>query len=261
MENLEEIVGLRIKFTPDLNAANTAQIWLNKKKATAPSQEILAEYNKYKVEEADLDNNPDTRDKVISSTLFFILFYLFYFLFIFIFFFNNKKMTKLVMSKYSCLTNKPLFTDWSGSLTAMSFDLPLWFTNWNKNKIIKVYGCSWCYLESVNKKPILSNIYANQFISVYSNIAHNDTVILHSKYDDVLPNDYLSSPNESSVSMDFMMVVNNYYTPKIYDLTNSEIKDIRIQFRDPYGKLIPICSSYSANNNNTTQEEIEPSNF
>jgi hypothetical protein len=79
-------------------------------------------------------------------------------------------------------------------------------------------------LESENKKPILSNIYANQFISVHSNIAHNDTVTLNSKYADVLPNDYLSSPNESTASMYFMMVVNNYYTPKIYDLTNSEIK-------------------------------------
>jgi hypothetical protein len=68
MENLAEIVGLRnrgIKYTPDLNAANTAQIWLNKRKAAAPSTEILAEYNKYKVEEADLDNNPDIRDNVI----------------------------------------------------------------------------------------------------------------------------------------------------------------------------------------------------
>jgi hypothetical protein len=82
-------------------------------------------------------------------------------------------------------------------------------------------------LESENKKPILGNIYANQFISVHSNIVHNDTVTLNSKYADVLPNDCLSSPNESTVSMDFMMVVNNYYTPKIYDVTNSEIKDIR----------------------------------
>jgi hypothetical protein len=68
MENLAEIVGLRnrgIKFTPDLNAANTAQIWLNKKKAKAPSPKVLAEYNKYKVEKADLDNNPDIRDNVI----------------------------------------------------------------------------------------------------------------------------------------------------------------------------------------------------
>ena len=170
-------------------------------------------------------------------------------------------MTKLVMSKYSCLTNKPLLTDWSGSLTAMSFDLPLWFTNWNKNKIIKVYGCSFNYLESQNKKPILSTLYQNQFISVHSNIAHNDTVTLHSKYADVLPNDYLSSPNESLVSMDFMMVVNNYYTPKIYDLTNSEIKDIRIQFRDAYGKLIPIRTSYSADDDNTTQEEIQQATF
>jgi hypothetical protein len=46
-----------------------------------------------------------------------------------IFFFINKKMTKIVMSKYSCLTNKPLLTDWSGSLTEMEFKLPGWFTN------------------------------------------------------------------------------------------------------------------------------------
>jgi hypothetical protein len=118
-------------------------------------------------------------------------------------------MTKAVMSKYSCLTNKPLLTDWSGSLTAMEFRLPTWFTNWNKNEIIKVYGCSWCYLESENKTPVLSSIYANQFISVHSNIAHNDTVTLNSKYTDVLPNDYLASPNESLVSI-----------PKFYDLTN-----------------------------------------
>jgi hypothetical protein len=68
MENLAEIIGLRnrgIKFTPDLNAANTAQMWINKKKAMAPSDTILAELNKYKVEEADLDNNPDIRDNII----------------------------------------------------------------------------------------------------------------------------------------------------------------------------------------------------
>jgi hypothetical protein len=75
-----------------------------------------------------------------------------------------------------------------------------------------------------------------------------------------LPNDYLANPNESLVSMDFMMVVNNYYTPKIYDLTNSEIKDIRIQFRDAYGKLIPIRSSYSSCDS-TIADEIQQATF
>jgi hypothetical protein len=68
MENLAEIVGLRnrgIKFTPDLNAANTVQMWLNKKKSMTPSDAALAELQKYKIEEADLNNNPDTRDNVI----------------------------------------------------------------------------------------------------------------------------------------------------------------------------------------------------
>jgi hypothetical protein len=39
-------------------------MWLNKKKAMAQSDEALAELDKYRVE-ADLDNNPDTRDNVI----------------------------------------------------------------------------------------------------------------------------------------------------------------------------------------------------
>jgi hypothetical protein len=61
--------------------------------------------------------------------------------------------------------------------------------------------------------------------------------------------------------MDFMMVVSNYYIFKIYDLTNSEIKDIRIQFRDAYGKLIPIRTSYSADDDNITTEEIQQATF
>jgi hypothetical protein len=42
-----------------------------------------------------------------------------------------------------------------------------------------------------------------------------------------------------------MTIVNNYYTPKIYDLTNSEIKNITIFFRDAYGKPIVIQNSYA----------------
>jgi hypothetical protein len=49
-------------------------------------------------------------------------------------------------------------------------------------------------------------------------------------------------------------------TPKIYDLTNSEIKDIRIQFRDAYGKLIPIRASYSSSDP-TIADEIQQATF
>jgi hypothetical protein len=40
-------------------------MWLNKKKSMALSDTVLSELQKYKVEEADLDNNPHTRDNVI----------------------------------------------------------------------------------------------------------------------------------------------------------------------------------------------------
>jgi hypothetical protein len=36
-----------------------------------------------------------------------------------------------------------------------------------------------------------------------------------------------------------MMIANNYYTPKIFDLTNLNVQEIIISFRDAYGELIP----------------------
>jgi hypothetical protein len=140
-------------------------------------------------------------------------------------------MTKLVMSIYAILTNKPLRKDYSGVLNKMSFKLPSWFTNWNKNKIIKVYNCSFNYLESENKNPILSNRHQNQFVSVHSNIAYEDTIPLKSFYLETgVSENYLSDPNESTLISDFIMVVNKFYTPKIYDLTNSTTDSITVIF-------------------------------
>jgi hypothetical protein len=44
-----------------------------------------------------------------------------------------------------------------------------------------------------------------------------------------------------------MMVANNYYTPKIFDLTNLNIQEIIISFRDACGELILIRTSYTGN--------------
>jgi hypothetical protein len=153
----------------------------------------------------------------------------------------------VVNSKYSILSNKPLTKDFTGAWYEISYLLPTWFTSWNGEKIIKVYGCSFAYLESKNKEPILSSKYANQFISVHSNIARNDTTLMNSVYtlENGLPgpkaeHDELTSINE------YMMVVNNYYTPKIYNLTNSTLDRISISFRDSHGSLICIRTPYSS---------------
>jgi hypothetical protein len=58
-----------------------------------------------------------------------------------------------------------------------------------------------------------------------------------------------------------MMIVNNYYTPKIYDLTNSEIKNITIFFRDAYGEPIVIQSSYAPGSDPMELFEIEQAVF
>jgi hypothetical protein len=54
MEHLVNIVGLKnrgIKFNPDLNSANTAQICLRKKLSIAPTEARRQEILKYAVEE------------------------------------------------------------------------------------------------------------------------------------------------------------------------------------------------------------------
>jgi hypothetical protein len=56
---------LEKRYNPDLNSSNSAQIWFNKKQAQTPTETVRNEILKYAVEEADLDNNPDTRDNVI----------------------------------------------------------------------------------------------------------------------------------------------------------------------------------------------------
>jgi hypothetical protein len=43
-----------------------------------------------------------------------------------------------------------------------------------------------------------------------------------------------------------MIMVNNYYTPKIYDVTDSNLQVISIWFKDSYGNRVPIRSSYSS---------------
>jgi hypothetical protein len=36
------------------------------------------------------------------------------------------------------------------------------------------------------------------------------------------------------------MTCNNYYTPKIYDVTNSDLKSIKINFTDAFGEVIKL---------------------
>jgi hypothetical protein len=147
-------------------------------------------------------------------------------------------------SKYTVLSNKPITKEFIGILKQISFSLPYWFTNWNKKKFIKVYGCSFAYLETENKEPKPSTKYANQFISVHSNITRDDTEHLAAVYEDgVRP-----TSSETELFADYMMIANNYYTPKIYDLTNSAIKEIVIWFKDAYGQQIKLREPFTPNN-------------
>jgi hypothetical protein len=159
---------------------------------------------------------------------------------------------KYSKSMYSILSNKPTTQDFSGASYEISYRLPAWFVNWGGKKLIKVYGCSFAYLESENKVPKPSQKYANQFISVHSNIARDGTESLLSAYTlgltsaGLTPSNKYPDYDESVVNENYMMVVNNYYTPKIYDLTNFTDNKISIWFKDSHGNLIELRTSYSS---------------
>jgi hypothetical protein len=104
-------------------------------------------------------------------------------------------------------------------------------------------------MESENKDPIPSQKYANQFITVYSIITRDDSVHFPSTYEDK----GRPAQNKSEASKGFM-IVNNYYTPKIFDLTNSNEKMNNIWFKDAYREIIPIRTPYSSNHG--TWDEI-----
>jgi hypothetical protein len=151
----------------------------------------------------------------------------------------------LVQSKYSILSNKPVNREDLGEFTEIIYKLPDWFVNWNKTKIIKVYGCSFAYLDSQDKKPIISTLYANQFISVHSNIVQQDISSLPSLY--LLEGYREANPvimDEAKINEGFMMVVNNFYSPKIFNLTNSTLDNISIRFKDATGNIIPLRTPY-----------------
>jgi hypothetical protein len=155
----------------------------------------------------------------------------------------------VVQSKYTTLSNKPVHRGDLGEFTLIAYKLPEWFTNWKKTKIIKVYGCSFAYLDSKNKVPTISTLYQKQFISVHSNIVKDDTTFLKSVYllegwreaQPAVPEEVL---DEATIADGYMMTVNQFYTPKIYDKTNSNINQIEIYFKDATGNIIPLRTPY-----------------
>jgi hypothetical protein len=77
---------------------------------------------------------------------------------------------------YSILLNKHVSKNFRGYYYEISCRFPVWlFVNRKGKKIIKVYGCAFAYLWKWEKVLKPSDKYANQFTSVHSNIARDDS--------------------------------------------------------------------------------------
>jgi hypothetical protein len=153
----------------------------------------------------------------------------------------------IIKSCYTVLTNKALSKDFSGGYYAFIYHLPKWFVDWPKTKIIKVYGCSFLYFETENKIPKLSEKYNRQFVSVHSNIVRDDSTVLRIQYSDVHENSPIEDgPGDShGDGLDYLCTANNFYNPKIYDVSNQQMSYIKIWFLDSTGQKVPIRSSFS----------------
>jgi hypothetical protein len=150
----------------------------------------------------------------------------------------------VIKSRYTIPSNKPLSETFDRALYSMSYKIPTRFKNSNGKKMIKVFGCSFGFLESEDKKLIPSTRYTNQILTVHSNIARDNTEHPPSFYPEA-PKSGIELHENESVDC-FMMTTNNYNTPKIYDLTNSDLQDITIWFKDSYRQLITIRGAYSS---------------
>jgi hypothetical protein len=90
----------------------------------------------------------------------------------------------------------------------------------------------------------ISDKFTGQFITVHSNIARDDTEHLREIYSvgdgviDVQLQKQSSNPNLRN----YMMTVNNFYTPKIYDVSEMNASEIELWFNDAHGQQIPIRS-------------------
>jgi hypothetical protein len=169
--------------------------------------------------------------------------------------------SKIVKSCYTVLTNTPLSNAFSGGLYAMIFPLPDWFVKWSKSKIIKVYGCSFLYFETENGVPKLSEKYSHQFITVHSNIVRDDSITLHTYYSDIPDNSTIVAVGpEGTVGkndvnaitmgdgLDYLMTANNFYNPKIYDLSNNDAQFIKLWFLDSSGEKVCLRGSFTGAN-------------
>jgi hypothetical protein len=163
---------------------------------------------------------------------------------------------KVVRSTYCVLTIKslsPLIDIGVPETTSILFKLPEWFINWKGTKIIKVYGCSFIYLETADAPqnntnvPKVSTKYSNQFISVHSNIVRDDSTPLHIHYE---YSNGVPMPFDGSVgdSPDYLMTVNNFYNAKVFDVSGQEgLEFIKLWFVDSMGKAVPLRVLYNNN--------------
>jgi hypothetical protein len=102
-----------------------------------------------------------------------------------------------------------------------------------------------------------SGIYKNQILSVHSNITRDETEHMGSSYLQIRS----SEPDiyENEMIDCYMMIVNNYYSPKIYDISDSNLQFVSIWFKDSYGNRIPIRSPYTGSGG--LSEEIHQAIF
>jgi hypothetical protein len=156
---------------------------------------------------------------------------------------------------YSALQSLP-----NKNVDHISVELPDWFRNYNGRKYIKVYGTQVYFLRlqsgDDDDKYTFDQIVPLE-ATLHSDIAKdtNTGIIV-----DPLPNlPAAPGPDETAIwgkkswwetgpfsgtindiYDQYILTVNNFYTPKLYEYTDPTIQEIRFWFKNRYGVRMPI---------------------
>jgi hypothetical protein len=145
-------------------------------------------------------------------------------------------------------------------IDSISIVLPVWFRTYNGKKFIKIYGTQLnSIVQDTDNDTYKYDVDTPLETTIQCNLARDvNTGILIEPFNDILETsnptglDNVYSPSYNSKELinelydGYVLTVNNFYTPKIYEYTDPAINELHFWFKSKYGTKIPIFYVHAA---------------
>jgi hypothetical protein len=174
---------------------------------------------------------------------------------------SNKENKYFIIGNYPLIYHQRIDAEdkkWNDmDVKIWRYQLPSWFYDSNDRKIIKITGSNVIqhrYTRDTTTNPIPeteedqqgeffqtlhTTIHSNiiKFSNAGTNINTIDIPKFYNANGDQIHEDYSDNLN---IYDDYMMLANNFFTPKFYELPDNTVRTIDIWFRGNDGKRLPI---------------------